>query len=883
MIPIEMEIDMEMAEPVGELSPETQDAIKFPSSSSPPSRHPPLYASLAEYTLQSSSTSPFNSHPSRSESYSHSSYEEQIGPSRRGSSLLPIDENPVSAARSHQAGGASGALGTSPGVSPARSRTSASSVGAGGSGMVRAGVATLPSASAQHQLPLHGQAWRPSPLLHEIQPPSRRLSSHQMLLLTPFGGPIPAGALPIAGGVEMGGTGMSRGSSSMDSGTGMAMGRGSSSMGVGMPAQMRMSAGAGERSWPRRESGRSVGSRSSRSSAVGMAPAPSSMGGQVGETGPAPRMFPRARSSLGAAAAVVAHSPLASAPMTTIQSESSEGNSSGEKGRNETFMSRQEVGMSRDGTAHDGQMLREGERQRQISMPAGAGAEMDSARPRLMPATVAMTRSNSLPVLTLRELDALKEKDGELGIQRGGDWAWVSREVTVDENGEELVEESDATDSAPPSATIITPVEPTLSRTFTAFQDPFAGYTFGHHAPLAAIPVATSSDYHYSPTYSEQRRMSDAPGSSGISPSSRQRQSVGARRPSAPVTGTHSMSNITPRPTQRSISGSYAPAPAFVQPQGPTSAHTSPKESPGGTSGAFTPLPSPAPVRPRITRYKSSPARCTGLGLNIVLRPSDDSSSSAAPSRRESVTGSGSDGASGEGSRRASGRRTSVVTVGQWAEVDFVDPLAAVAEIIPVATRLPLAAVSPTASVRPLPPTAPASREHSVPRGSTASSRSAAPSAVGSTHSAPPAVAASAAYLVAGFEAFTFKGRDRFESIDSALPLMPGGGGGRLSVPPLGAGDGYNPSHRGDRVVSAGASPRMSTAGMGVDVGPGAGSAEDEVADGGWPRRGSLGMGAFARLRRVAKRRESDDSSEGRARHWSERRGSWAEGWGKKE
>jgi hypothetical protein len=38
-----------------------------------------------------------------------------------------------------------------------------------------------------------------------------------------------------------------------------------------------------------------------------------------------------------------------------------------------------------------------------------------------------MTRSNSLPVLTQRELDAMTDKDGELGIARGTHWAWVSR------------------------------------------------------------------------------------------------------------------------------------------------------------------------------------------------------------------------------------------------------------------------------------------------------------------------------------------------------------------------------------------------------------------------------------------------------------------------
>lgn len=51
-----------------------------------------------------------------------------------------------------------------------------------------------------------------------------------------------------------------------------------------------------------------------------------------------------------------------------------------------------------------------------------------------VPPVVPMTRSNSLPVLTLRELEALKEKDGELGIARGSNWAWVSREGVDDES-----------------------------------------------------------------------------------------------------------------------------------------------------------------------------------------------------------------------------------------------------------------------------------------------------------------------------------------------------------------------------------------------------------------------------------------------------------------
>jgi hypothetical protein len=42
-----------------------------------------------------------------------------------------------------------------------------------------------------------------------------------------------------------------------------------------------------------------------------------------------------------------------------------------------------------------------------------------------------MMRSNSLPVLTQRELEALQDKDGELGIARGAHWAWVQDDALV--------------------------------------------------------------------------------------------------------------------------------------------------------------------------------------------------------------------------------------------------------------------------------------------------------------------------------------------------------------------------------------------------------------------------------------------------------------------
>ena len=80
------------------------------------------------------------------------------------------------------------------------------------------------------------------------------------------------------------------------------------------------------------------------------------------------------------------------------------------------------------------------------------------------PGTVPMARSNSLPVLTLRELHALKQKYGGVGIVRGGEWAWVSRADQVS---------SSSTSNGP------------------TCNDPFA--------PETSYPP-TTPDYHYTPS-----------------------------------------------------------------------------------------------------------------------------------------------------------------------------------------------------------------------------------------------------------------------------------------------------------------------------------------------------------------------------------------------
>lgn len=527
-------------------------------------------------------------------------------------------------------------------------------------------------------------------------------------------------------------------------------------------------------------------------------------------------------------------------------------------------------------------------------------------RLQLMPATVAMTRCNSLPVLTLRELEAIQEKDGDLGIQRGGHWAWVSREVTVDEDGNEVYAQSfvflfsrsllitvDRIESVPQgtictgSTTVIAPLRPS----FTMFQDPFAGRP---PSPSAQpyIPIATSSNYRYSPAH-PSRRMSEMP--SVASDAYSKEMNKDTRRPSMPVVlevgrgskgmphpqalRSHLYSTI---PLSSTLAQYQGPAPAQIQ-SSSTEGHTGPFLKQQELSAGDTILPSaPIQERPRLTRYKSSPARSNGLGLNIVLLPADGrvtEGSTSSPSHNDRGT---------ERPRVPLGqesRRTSIAVVGHWAEVDFVDPLVAASDFPPVIVPVPLSTNASPTQYRPatppseyssgVSPTALPHRDLSPSQSSTFASQGSIIS-TGSTHSAPAAASAHH-HQINSFEVFSFGGRrERFESIDSALPLMPGGTGSRLSVPPTGAGEAYH-SQRGMTVIGGElqhGSPNLAV-GQGTEVGGG----EGEI-----PRRGSLGMGTFARLRRVMGKGHLDfnDETAGESKkHWSERRGSWAEGWTK--
>jgi hypothetical protein len=216
---------------------------------------------------------------------------------------------------------------------------------------------------------------RSSPLLHEIQSPSRRLSTHQMLLLTPFGGPLPMEAITSSTGTGAG-TGMGR------------MARGSSSMGGPNPS------GPG------------------RAASLGMSSAPSSIGMGRNDMSNAtsrgaPGLSSRFNSRHQSLVQPVNPSPL-SHPLTTIQSASDYGSESGSSSlaisREPSNSSQTDEDVEQAVQAHDGQ---------------------STARSRVNVMAVEMMRSNSLPVLTQRELDAMQDKDGELGIARGTHWAWV--------------------------------------------------------------------------------------------------------------------------------------------------------------------------------------------------------------------------------------------------------------------------------------------------------------------------------------------------------------------------------------------------------------------------------------------------------------------------
>jgi hypothetical protein len=79
-----------------------------------------------------------------------------------------------------------------------------------------------------------------------------------------------------------------------------------------------------------------------------------------------------------------------------------------------------------------------------------------------------------------------------------------------------------------------------------------------------------------------------------------------------------------------------------------------------------------APIRPKILRYKTSPARFTGLGLHLVVKSQTNSSGT-------STTGPGS---SNQSTSSVESRRTT----GTWAVVDVVDKLSSASTIPSIST-----------------------------------------------------------------------------------------------------------------------------------------------------------------------------------------------------
>jgi hypothetical protein len=254
------------------------------------------------------------------------------------------------------------------------------------------GPSTARAVHSSSSIPIRS---RPSsPLLHEIQPPSRRLSAHQILLLTPFGGSVPQDVWgqPIH----------NRGAS-----TGMT--RESSTLGGRLRSGPRaLSLGGNNTLWPMASPNGTASSSSTHE-----------------QPGAFVHPYPRLRNmpaSSRAGAGFVQPSPL-SRPLTTIHSNSEAGSSDGTSAQlsrdPSSTCDTPELEQTANSTDDTSQLLFE-DGEDHVKMHSSV--------------VVPMTRCTSLPIMTLRELEALKQKDEELGIVRGGDWAWVSREMLGEED-----------------------------------------------------------------------------------------------------------------------------------------------------------------------------------------------------------------------------------------------------------------------------------------------------------------------------------------------------------------------------------------------------------------------------------------------------------------
>lgn len=382
---------------------------------------------------------------------------------------------------------------------------------------------------------------------------------------------------------------------------------------------------------------------------------------------------------------------------------------------------------------------------------------------------------------------------------------------------------------------------------FTAFSDPFApGPTqsspqvplapshsssgMSRHTPPMSThqhqPTATLAGYHYSPTFNDSRRMSEAPpvdlGSHPSSPAT----TIG-RRPSAPVYNAST--------ARSSFGGSERSSAA----PGASLMGTSPRDVGGGELKAdFEPVRTGRPdsERPKIIRYKSLPGRHEGLGLDIVVRPRGPSASGTSTSDSSGESHRGSD-TTAPGRRRSTRSRLS----GTWVELDVVESLAA--------TDLASTSTSPLSSAR-----------HSI-------------TSVGS----PPTLISSSATSSIPESLFLV------EEITS-----------RAHLAEFGAGVGQGQTGGSAMAKSKGRARQESVdpaAAAYFGFGPSVGYVA-QLAQGGWnatfPRRGSLAVLTRTALGPWASGTDlgglgvgGKEAVEGGAKHWSDRRGSWAEGWSK--
>ncbi|EIW67641.1 hypothetical protein TREMEDRAFT_64235 [Tremella mesenterica DSM 1558] len=204
---------------------------------------------------------------------------------------------------------------------------------------------------------------------------------------------------------------------------------------------------------------------------------------------------------------------------------------------------------------------------------------------------VPMMRSTSLPLLTLEEMNVLDQKDGELGIARGSGWAWVSDfEVDKFEKGSDQ----------------LSPFNHNISTSQPIFKNPFDPTSpLSPTLPTLFPPKSTIQGYHYHPPTT--RRQSATP----LPPShlSQVAQSV-ARRPSA----------LVPRlPATSLLSGGMLSRNISTIPIVPTGSVISTGSTiPTIFLSTYPEEKSNVGMRPRLLRYKTSPARVHGMNEKIA-------------------------------------------------------------------------------------------------------------------------------------------------------------------------------------------------------------------------------------------------------------------------